>query len=469
MGRVVELNDSAPGDFATRRRGCRMQGHSVRTRLSAILGSAVILLSGCAAQASPSATAAATATPTAIPARPTATAVAPINTPPPAADIGSWKATGSMSTARWQFTATLLRDGRVLVVGGQATPDESGPNAVGLASAELYEPSTGKWTPTGSMHSPRAQHTATLLLDGRVLVEGGICLGTAGKVCPPRFSPDLDPSGAVATAELYDPRTGKWSVTGSMTTPRAWHTATLLADGMVLVAGAEHADDNFGWPEPFARGILSSTELYNPATGKWTATGSMTTARTEQMAALLSNGKVLVAGGFGPVTATTHGALASADIYDPSTGKWAATGSLITARAQGPAVALLRAGHVVVAVGSDIGDTSPPLASTELYEPNSGTWSTTGNLTTPRIAIAFALLADGKVFIVGGLDLTGMLSSAELFDPSTGTWNAAGSLTAARFGHTATLLADGRVLVVGGLSGDAVASSAELYDEGSGN
>jgi hypothetical protein len=438
-------------------------------RVVAILGSVAILLSACAAQAVPSGTSTATATPTAVPARPTATAAAPTNTPPPAADIGSWKATGSMSTPRWQFTATVLRDGRVLVVGGRATPDESGPHAVGLASAELYDPRTRAWTATGSLHSPRAQHTATLLLDGRVLVEGGICPGTAGKGCPPQFSRELDPSGAVATAELYDPRTGKWNVTGSMTTPRAWHTATLLADGTVLVAGAEHADDNFGWPEPFARGILPSTERYDPRTGKWTASGSMTRARTDQVAALLSNGKVLVAGGFGPLTAATHGALASADIYDPSTRKWAATGSLMTARAQGPAVALLGDGQVLVAGGSDIGDTSPPLASTELYDPNSGTWSTTGNLTTPRIAIAFTLLADGKVFIVGGLDLTGTLSSAELFDPSTGNWNPAGSLTAARFGHTATLLADGRVLVVGGLSGDGVASSAELYNERSGS
>lgn len=468
MGGVVELNRSAPGDFASQSRGCRLQSRSARTRLSAILGSVAILLSGCAVQAAPSGTSSAT-TRTAILAKPTETATAPTNTPPPAADIGSWTATGSMSTARWQFTTTRLRDGRVLVVGGQATPDDQAPRAVGLASAELYDPSTGKWTPTGSMHSSRAQHSATLLLDGRVLVEGGICLGDVAKGCPPRFSPDLDPSGAVATAELYDPRTGTWSVTGSMTTPRAWHTATLLADGMVLVAGAEHADDNFGWPEPFARGILSTTELYNPATGKWTATGSLTMSRTEQVAARLSNGKVLVAGGFGPVTTTTDGALASADIYDPVTGKWSATGSLMMARAQGPAVALLGDGRVLVAGGSDIGDTSPPLGSTELYDPNRGTWSPTGNLTTPRIAIAYASLPDGKVLIVGGLGLTGTLSSAEVFDSRTGAWSPAGRLTAARFGQSAILLAGGSVLVVGGLSDDAVMSSAELYDEGSGN
>jgi hypothetical protein len=434
-------------------------------RALAVLGSVAIVVSGCAGQASPSVTFSAPATPTAIAAGRTATAVPSANTPRPALATGTWSGTGSMSTPRWQFTATRLSDGRVLVVGGFATPDEAG---VGLSSAELYDPRTGMWIPTGSLHSPRADHTATLLPDGRVLVAGGVCPGHSEK-CPPLFSPDLDPSGAVGTAELFDPRTGKWAMTGSMTTPRSRHTATLLADGMVLVAGAEHADDNFGWPEPFARGILKSTELYDPRTGKWTATGSMPTARTEQVAALLSNGKVLVVGGFGPLTATTHGALANADIYDPSTGKWAATGSLMTARAQGPAVALLGDGEVLVAGGSDIADTSPPLASTELYDPNSGTWSTTGNLATPRIATAFTLLADGNVFIVGGLDHTGALSSAELFDPSAGTWNPAGNLTTARFGHTATLLGDGRVLVVGGLSGDAVASSAELYDEGARN
>jgi N-acetylneuraminic acid mutarotase len=370
-----------------------------------------------------------------------------------------------MSTPRVQHSATLMSNGRVLVAGGLATTAESGPDAVGLVSAEVYDPSTGKWTATGDMISPRARHTATLLQDGRVLVAGGICNGPPpGR--PAIFSPDLDPMGAVATAELYDPQTGKWTSTGTMTTPRVGHAATLLPDGEVLVAGAEHADDTFGWPEPFKRGIQDSAELYNPATGKWIATGSMTAARTDEVAALLGNGKVLVAGGFGPLTATTHGALASAEVYDPGTGKWAVTGNLMTARAQGPGVALLGDGRVLITGGGGIGDTDPPAASTELFDPATGTWTATGNLITARIAIASALLPDGRLLIVGGLGLDGIKSSAELYDLSSGTWGPAGSMATARFGDTATLLPDGKVLVVGGFTSDTVASSAELYDEG---
>jgi N-acetylneuraminic acid mutarotase len=195
----------------------------------------------------------------------------------------------------------------------------------------------------------------------------------------------------------------------------------------------------------------------------------MATARTEQVAASLGDGKVLVAGGLGPLTATTHGALAAAELYDPSTRKWADTGSLMAGRAQGPGATLLDDGQVVVTGGGGIGETDPPLASTEPYDPSTGRWMATGNLMAARDAIASTLLADGKVFIVRGFDLNGMMSLAELFDPSTGTWSPAGSMAAARFGHTATLIADGRVLVVGGFTSDAVASSAELYDEGSGS
>jgi N-acetylneuraminic acid mutarotase len=255
-----------------------------------------------------------------------------------------------------------------------------------------------------------------------------------------------------------------------MTTPRAFHTATLLADGKVLVAGAEHADDSSGWPEPFARGILASTELYDPSTGKWTATGNMTTPRTQQVAALLANGKVLVAGGSGPLTPTTHGLLASAELYDPATGTWAPTGSLITKRQQGATATLLGDGRVLVTGGDGGGgDTSPRLASSELYDPSTGAWTATGNLIAARDRFASTLLADGNVFVVGGFDVGGFVPSAERFDPASGTWSPAGTLRTARWGHTATLLADGRALVVGGFAGDAVASTAELYDAGTGN
>lgn len=184
---------------------------------------------------------------------------------------------------------------------------------------------------------------------------GGYCPAIKG--CPKTGG---DPTGAISLAEVYDPHTGQWTATGNMTTQRAHHTATLLASSKVLVAGAEH-----GMPDAF----LDSAELYDPDTGTWTPTGSMITARTQQFAALLGDGRVLIAGGVGPVSPTAHDILGSAEVYDPGTGKWTATGSLVTVRAQGATATLLHDGHVIVIGGDGPGD--PVLASAELYSPTS--------------------------------------------------------------------------------------------------
>ena len=360
-----------------------------------------------------------------------------------------------MVAARADFTATLLPDGKVLVAGGVDSNDERTQKA--LASAELFDPGTGKWSATGSMTRPRSRHTATLLRNGKVLVTGGYCPGSTTKGCPSVFDPD----GAIAAAELYDPRTGTWSTTGSMTTTRFLHSATLLADGRVLVAGAEH-----GMPDA----ILASTELYDPGTGKWSATGSMITARTQQFAAMLRDGKVLVAGGIGPVSPTKHDLLVSAELYNAETGKWTATGSLSTPRAEGGTAVLLGDGKVIVAGGDGPGD--PMLASAELYDPGGGAWMATGSMSGPRGQSASVLLADGQVLVAGGFDVgneTGrLLASAERFDPNTGIWSNAGSVAVPRFDPTATLLDNGKVLVAGGLLADGVTSSADLYDPASG-
>ena len=231
----------------------------------------------------------------------------------PAHAPGRWKVTGDLGTARYLHKATLLPNGQVLAVGGLGS---NNPFEV-FASAELYDPMIGMWTETGNMSTKRWLHTATLLLNGQVLVAGG----------------DTSP-GYLASVELYDPATGMWTETGSMSTPRERHTATLLPNGQVLVAGGVSP-------------TLSSAELYDPATGVWMSTGSMTMARSRHTATLLPNGKVLVAAGSSDVTG---GNLTSAELYDPATGVWTATGSLATARSSHTAT-LLPNGQVLVAAG----------------------------------------------------------------------------------------------------------------------
>jgi hypothetical protein len=190
---------------------------------------------------------------------------------------GTFTYTGRMNTSRYLYTATLLNNGMVLFAGGINDQNQV------VASAELYDPATGIFTPTGSMNIARWAPTATLLNNGMVLVAGG---GGAG------------PSGPVDSAELYDPAAGTFSYTnGSMTIYRVWDTATLLNNGMVLMAGG-------------AFGAGPTAELYDPATGTFTPTDSMNTAREFQTGTLLNNGLVLIAGGAG---------LASAELYEPAT------------------------------------------------------------------------------------------------------------------------------------------------------
>ena len=245
---------------------------------------------------------------------------------------GTWGATGSMATARANFTATLLQNGKVLVAGG-------GNLSGGLSSTEIYDPLTAAWTSTGSMHLPRMIHTAVLLPNGKVLVAGG-CNSDCG-------------TAATATAELYDPATGVWSFTGSMSTPRYYFTATLLGTGKVLVTG--------GCSQIDCGAVTAVSELYDPSTGLWSRTGSLATARDLQTATLLANGNVLVAGGF-----TTSGASASAEVYNPSTGRWSSAGSMTVGRSSHSAT-LLGNGQVLVVGGRD--PNGAILPSAELYNP----------------------------------------------------------------------------------------------------
>jgi N-acetylneuraminic acid mutarotase len=185
---------------------------------------------------------------------------------------GTFAYTGSLNTARYNHTATLLPNGEVLVVGGLGVNGVS----ASLASAELYDPQKGKWTTTGSMSVGRTGLTATLLPNGLVLVAGGSDYYV----------------NCYATAELYNPATGQWTLTGSMSQPRCLHSATLLSNGGVLVSGGVNSLYDYSRP------TVSAAEIYNPNTGTWTPTGSLNSSRADAATSLLQNGKVLTAGGY---------------------------------------------------------------------------------------------------------------------------------------------------------------------------
>jgi Glucodextranase, domain B/IPT/TIG domain/Bacterial Ig-like domain (group 2)/Galactose oxidase, central domain len=298
---------------------------------------------------------------------------------------GTFTTTGSLNTARGNFTATLLNDGTVLVAGGYDS------NFNLTATAEIYNPTTGVFTPTANMGSARANHSATLLGNGVVLIAGSFDDSANGYT-----------GAALASAELYNPATGAFTPTGSLLNSLGYLTATLLNDGTVLIVGGES-------PGPY---FTNGCELYNPSTGVFTATGSMVgpVTLTEYTATLLNNGMVLVAGGVNPL----NGQLApTAELYNPSSMTFTLTGNMNFARAV-HAASLLNDGMVLIEGGGPGSQTSA-----ELYDPLSGTFRVTGSLNAGREQHTSTLLSNGSVLVAGGFGASSVLTSAELYGPAT--------------------------------------------------
>jgi len=350
---------------------------------------------------------------------------------------GTWANASALSFPRANHTATLLPNGKVIVAGGDSNP-------TALSSAELFDPTTGLWTVTSPMVTPRSSHTATLLPNGKLLVAGGRGIGE------------------ILSAELYDPAGGSWMPTGAMNTKRMYHSATLLKNGKVLVAGGYNS----------ANGVLSTAELYNPATGTWADTTPMNTNHASHTATLLLDGRVLIAGG--DFRAALPSASSSAELYDPTTGKWMLTGSLTMSHGVGHTATLLPGGKVLLAGGVSIENFVP---ITELYDPAIGTWMKTGAMTIARGGHAAILLSNGKVLVMAGSPSvsSNTTNSAELYDSATGKWQLTVPLTTSRRDHTATLLANGKLLIAAGVNNSGshhgvttVLTNAELYDAGIG-
>jgi len=338
----------------------------------------------------------------------------------------SWSYTGNLNTARFNVPATLLPSGKVLVAGGGYDRPYTGD-----MTAELYDSATGSWSGTGSAKEDRADQYLRFFNHTATLLPNGKVLVAGGS----------QNDGSFNTSELYDPATGTWSFTGTLNTARESHTATLLPNGKVLIAAGFDYDYN----------SLNTAELYDPATGTWSRTGSLNMSRVYHTATLLLNGKVLVEGGVDENILRPSAPVDSAELYDPATGTWSTTGSLNTARMAHTAT-LLSNGKVLVAAG--YGPNAPNgLNSAELYNPATGTWTRTGDLNTERDSRTATLLPSGKVLLVGN-------DIAELYDPATGTWGITASPKKALIGP-ATLLPNGTVLMLASYD-----NTAELYDPG---
>ena len=352
------------------------------------------------------------------------------NDPPTGTTPGMWQTTGSMNLARnylWPESGPVaLPDGRVLVAGGLFNPTNT---------AEIFDSTTGAFTNlVETMNVPRRNHSATLLSDGKVLLVGG------------RSVPSGSPNEA--TAELFDPETENFTfTTGFMAAPRRFHSATLLADGRVLIAGGLDVNAN----------TLATAELYDPATQTFSpTTNTMSEARFVHTATLLADGRVLIAGGGGVTNDDVH---ASAEIFDPATNTFTPTAGLMTQARRDHAATLLADGRVLITAGV-IGPSAGflSLASAEIFDPTSGTFSPTDSLSFPRFSHDSVRLADGRVLIVGGIDFFDLndfnnnevLTAVELYNPDTGAFSLTGSLSVGRTDFSAVSLANGQVLVVGG-------------------
>ena len=315
------------------------------------------------------------------------------------------------------------------------------------------------WVAAGTLAQGRASTHAVALGDGRVLVVG------SDNICTPGGAWDES-----ADAEVFDPAAGSWSATESLNAPRDGFVAVALPDGRVLVTGGLTSSD----PPDGVYGAYSSTKLYDAQTGTWSATSLLSVARYAPAGALLHDGTVLVAGGT-YIDTSTDRRLASAEIYDPEFGEWSRTGDLGAARTGAQAVTLADGRVLVVGGNGDI-EGSYPFASTEIYDPASGTWTPAGALALPREDFALVALPDGGALVVGGIsggETAAVAASAERFDPRTG-WSSAGSMQSAASNRTAVLLGDGRVLVAGGISGPEFTEGsvaivdAEIFDPATG-
>lgn len=347
---------------------------------------------------------------------------------PAAEPQGTWSQAAEPGSIRGTTVAVPMAEG-VLVVGG-------GVGAIPLEAGEIYDPATDQWRATGSLAQARRGHQGVVLDDGRILVTGGFSQGEV-----------------LATAEIYDPETESWSDAAPMADPRLGHTLTVLDDGRVLAAGGTGPDGPASAGGGQTLRPQASAELFDPSSGEWQqAGGSMGAPRFEHTATLLGDGRVLIAGGLSP-DGEDLAALPSAELYDPATDTFLGTSPMADGRANHSAVALSDGAVLVMGGGGgERGDSS--LATAEVFRARQGGWEQVGALAGARRGATATRLDDGRVLVAGGELVQGgsrrSLDTAEVFDPENGEWAPAGTMSCPRSEHAAVLLPGGDVLIVAG-------------------
>jgi hypothetical protein len=378
--------------------------------------------------------------------RATTPAVEPSPSPSLATVTGTWARLANMSVRRWSFDALELLDGRVFVIdqarcGGAS--DLSGP-PVPPGPTDLLDPTSGEWTPAAALNAFRSGFVSALLPDGRVLVTGG----------------DNGWWRSYSSTKLFDPATGRWTPTGLLNTARRDPIGATLPDGRVLVAGGTYSvgfdgeEDFFGrttWPESR---VLTSAEIYDPRTGRWTRTGSLHDPASAGDAYALPDGRVLAVGQVG------GSAAGPVEVFDPATGRWTAAGRL--ARPTSSATVALDDGSLLVIGGvtdDEADGVRRPLPDVSRFDPTTRTTRQVASLPSGRSGAIAVRLRDGRVLVAGGtveeeafgsLDAAPPTDTALVYDPATDVWSQASPMPFADSPGQGLLLADGTVLVVGG-------------------
>lgn len=416
----------------------------MRARLTALFA-ATLLIAACG-----SPTPSPTPPPPTSPPASTTPSVSPSASPSGRAALGSWIRPDDMSLARWSFAALELLDGRVFVVDQEACngmSDLSGPPHP-PGPTDLLDPATGRWTPADALNATRSGFVAVRLRDGRVLVTGG----------------DNGWHASYSSTKLFDPATGRWTATGLLNTARMDPVGALLPDGRVLVAGGlysegfKNEDDFFNrtdWPDVRD---LTSAEIYNPKTERWTLTGSLREAGSAGDAYALPDGRVLVVGH------AWSSEPRDAEIYDPMRGTWSVAGNLV--RLPGSASVVLPDGALLVIGGTTEVVTSSPdgdviiaypvVATVRRFDPDTGNTVEVAPMPSGRTGAVAVQLADGRVLVAGGVEeertgpATPATNSALIYDPVLDTWAQALPMPFSVEPGQGVLLGDGSVLVAGG-------------------